>query len=112
MAIRDILDALVVRLLEKETLLKDEIDELFADVKLISPRPAWTGSPNRTPSDLPPVALSPANSLETATSVVSEVKPKAARKPRKKAVAPTPDAPIANVADTEPITDEVTPQGE
>ena len=109
---RDILDALVVRLLEKETLLKDEIDELFADVKLISPRPAWTGSPNRTPSDLPPVALSPANSLETATSVVSEVKPKAARKPRKKAVAPTPDAPIANVADTEPITDEVTPQGE
>ena len=109
---RDILDALVVRLLEKETLLKDEIDELFADVKLISPRPAWTGSPNRTPSDLPTVALSPANSLETATSVVSEVKPKAARKPRKKAVAPTPDAPIANVADTEPITDEVTPQGE
>ncbi len=109
---RDILDALVVRLLEKETLLKDEIDELFADVKLISPRPAWTGSPNRTPSDLPPVALSPANSLETATSVVSEVKPKAARKPRKKAVAPTPDAPIANVADTEPTTDEATPQGE
>ncbi len=109
---RDILDALVVRLLEKETLLKDEIDELFADVKLISPRPAWTGSPNRTPSDLPPVALSPANSLETATSVVSEVKPKAARKPRKKAVAPTPDAPIANVADTEPTTDEVTPTGE
>ena len=109
---RDILDALVVRLLEKETLLKDEIDELFADVKLISPRPAWTGSPNRTPSDLPPVALSPANSLETATSVVSEVKPKAARKPRKKAVAPTPDLPMENAVGSLPTVDEVTPQGE
>ena len=54
---RKILDTLVVELLEKETLLKDEISEIFAKVKKISPRPAWTGSDSRKPSNLPPVAI-------------------------------------------------------
>ncbi len=82
---RGILDALVVELLEKETLLKEDIDRIFQGVTMISPRPAWTGSPNRQPSDLPPVAMSPANSLQP-VEVVEATKP--VRKPRAKKVAP------------------------
>jgi cell division protease FtsH len=80
---RTVLDALVVELLEKETLLKEEIEKIFEPVKLVSKRPPWTGSPNRTPSDLPPVALSPAKSLQSANAEKVE-KPKVVRKPRKK----------------------------
>ncbi len=55
---RDILDALVLELLEKETLGKDEIAEIFAPIVKRPARPAWTGSARRTPSTRPPV-LSP-----------------------------------------------------
>lgn len=55
---REVLDALVVALLEKETLLKDEIAEIFARVKKVKPRPAWTGSSLRIPSNVPPVSIS------------------------------------------------------
>ncbi|MEI6867504.1 MAG: ATP-dependent zinc metalloprotease FtsH [Actinomycetes bacterium] len=85
---RSILDELVVVLLEKETLLKEEIEEIFKAVTMVQNRPAWTGSPNRTPSDLPPVALSPANSLQMQTAVEVE-KPKPIRKPRKKVAPPS-----------------------
>jgi len=80
---RDVLDRLVIALLEKETLLKDEIEVLFADVRDVAPRPAWTGSATREPSDLPPVELSPANSAP-----VEEAKPvRKKRAPRTKKVA-------------------------
>jgi len=52
---RAILDRLVLELLEKETLDKAQIAAVFADVRLRSPRPAWTGSSRRVPSDVPPV---------------------------------------------------------
>nr|WP_307844247.1 ATP-dependent zinc metalloprotease FtsH [Actinospica acidithermotolerans] len=52
---RAILDRLVLELLEKETLDKAQIANIFADVRLRSPRPAWTGSSRRVPSDVPPV---------------------------------------------------------
>ncbi|MFF3910954.1 ATP-dependent zinc metalloprotease FtsH [Streptomyces sp. NPDC001848] len=55
---RDVLDNLVLALLEKETLGKEEIAEIFAPVVKRPPRPAWTGSSRRTPSTRPPV-LSP-----------------------------------------------------
>ncbi|AEW95006.1 MULTISPECIES: ATP-dependent zinc metalloprotease FtsH [Streptomycetaceae] len=55
---RDVLDNLVLALLEKETLNKEEIAEIFKPVVKRPPRPAWTGSPRRTPSTRPPV-LSP-----------------------------------------------------
>lgn len=61
---RKILDELVVVLLEKETILKDEIEEVFKEVKPVKPRPAWTGSNSRKPSNLPPVAI-PAISEDT-----------------------------------------------
>lgn len=55
---RDVLDALVLQLLEKETLNKEQIAEVFAPIVKRPPRPAWTGSSRRTPSTRPPV-LSP-----------------------------------------------------
>ncbi|MEU7564449.1 ATP-dependent zinc metalloprotease FtsH [Streptomyces fradiae] len=55
---RDVLDNLVLQLLEKETLNKEEIAEIFAPIVKRPPRPAWTGSSRRTPSTRPPV-LSP-----------------------------------------------------
>jgi cell division protease FtsH len=55
---RDILDNLVLELLEKETLNKEQIAEIFKDVVQRPERPAWTGSSRRTPSTRPPV-LSP-----------------------------------------------------
>ncbi|MCW2872631.1 ATP-dependent zinc metalloprotease FtsH [Actinacidiphila oryziradicis] len=55
---RDILDNLVLSLLEKETLNKEQIAEVFKHIVKRPPRPAWTGSSRRTPSTRPPV-LSP-----------------------------------------------------
>ncbi|MEU6852416.1 ATP-dependent zinc metalloprotease FtsH [Actinacidiphila alni] len=55
---RDVLDNLVLNLLEKETLNKEQIAEIFAPIVKRPPRPAWTGSARRTPSTRPPV-LSP-----------------------------------------------------
>jgi len=78
---RTILDELVVELLEKETLLKDEIERIFAKVKPVAPRPAWTGSATRSPSTQPPVALSPAK----AQTPVVEAEPAVAKKRAKKA---------------------------
>jgi cell division protease FtsH len=46
---------LVIELLEKETLNKDEIAAIFKKVKLVTKRPAWTGSATRIPSEQPPV---------------------------------------------------------
>jgi cell division protease FtsH len=54
---RDVLDALVLALLDKETLDKDEVAEIFTALRLRPPRPAWTGSPTRVPSDVPPVEI-------------------------------------------------------
>jgi cell division protease FtsH len=52
---RHVLDALVRQLLEKETLDKAEIAEVFVPLIRRPIRPAWTGSPTREPSDIPPV---------------------------------------------------------
>jgi cell division protease FtsH len=46
---------MVIQLLEKETLNKDEIADIFKKVKLVTKRPAWTGSATRIPSEQPPV---------------------------------------------------------
>ena len=52
---RDVLDALVLELLEKETLDRDEVARIFQPLKRRPERPAWTGSVRRTPSERPPV---------------------------------------------------------
>jgi cell division protease FtsH len=52
---RSILDEMVLQLLDKETLNKDEISQIFAKVRAWPRRPAWTGSATRIPSEQPPV---------------------------------------------------------
>lgn len=52
---RDVLDALVIELLEKETLNKAQIEEIFTALQLREPRPAWTGSARRQPDERGPV---------------------------------------------------------
>ena len=52
---RDVLDALVLALLEKETLNKEQVADVFGPLHLRPKRPAWTGSDRRAPSDRPPV---------------------------------------------------------
>ncbi len=51
------LDAMVLQLLEKETLNKEEIALIFAKVNSWPRRPSWTGSSTRIPSLQPPVAV-------------------------------------------------------
>jgi cell division protease FtsH len=92
---RDVLDNLVLALLEKETLGKAEIAEVFATIVKRPPRPAWTGSSRRTPSTRPPV-LSPkelaltngangsAPAISTAKSTVVESAPLAEPMPEER----------------------------
>ena len=54
---RTILDEMVIKLLEIETLNKEEIAQIFAKVRSWPSRPAWTGSETRTPSATPPVDI-------------------------------------------------------
>src|SRR5450756_2416930 len=52
---RDVLDALVLRLLDKETVARKEVVELFATVQKRPTRGSYTGYGKRLPSDKPPV---------------------------------------------------------
>ena len=54
---RDVLDALVLALLDRETLDKAEVAEIFVPLRRRPERPAWTGSPNRNPSSIPPIEI-------------------------------------------------------
>lgn len=54
---RDVLDALVLALLDRETLDKAEVAAIFEALRKRPERPAWTGSPTRVPSDIPPVEI-------------------------------------------------------
>ena len=56
---REVLDALVRALFEKETLNRAEVAEVFQPLKLWPKRPAWTGSEHRVPSPIPPVTPPP-----------------------------------------------------
>src|SRR5215468_5219379 len=52
---RDVLDALVLRLLDKETVARKEVLEIFAPVQKRPARGTYTGYGKRLPSDRPPV---------------------------------------------------------
>ncbi|MCH1866145.1 ATP-dependent zinc metalloprotease FtsH [Nocardioides sp. CFH 31398] len=54
---RDVLDALVLALLDKETLDKAQVAAVFEPLRRVEERPAWTGSPQRRPSEIPPVEI-------------------------------------------------------
>jgi len=52
---RDLLDQLVLALLEKETLDKAEVAEIFGTIRRRPSRPAWVGASDRVPPNRPPV---------------------------------------------------------
>ncbi|HEY5249554.1 MAG TPA: ATP-dependent zinc metalloprotease FtsH [Dermatophilaceae bacterium] len=52
---REVLDNLVLELLEKETLAKGQLTDIFASVVKRPPRPVWLSSERRHVSDRPPV---------------------------------------------------------
>jgi cell division protease FtsH len=54
---RDVLDNLVLELMDKETLDKEQVATIFEPLRRRPPRPAWTGSPDRNPSEIPPVEI-------------------------------------------------------
>lgn len=63
---RDVLDALSLALLEKETLLENDLAEIFAHVRKRPERDHWYSKSNREPSSLPPVkVVKPATDEET-----------------------------------------------
>lgn len=84
---REALDAIVVALMERETLDKSEIEEIFRVLKLREPRGAWTGSARRAPDlrgpiEVPALERAPVPSAGSEESsvevVVSESQPPAA----------------------------------
>jgi cell division protease FtsH len=79
---RATLDAMVLELLEKETLNKEEIAVIFKKVNSWPRRQPWTGSATRIPSQQPPVDV-PARA---AVEPVAEKKPSRVRKTAKKDV--------------------------
>jgi cell division protease FtsH len=74
---RDILDALVVELLEKETLDKADIARIFEPLRRRPERPAWTGSSRRAPSERGPVStpkeIATANGSAPSDDVAAEL---------------------------------------
>jgi cell division protease FtsH len=54
---RDVLDSLVLALLDRETLDKEEVARIFEPLRRRPDRPAWTGSPDRNPSAIPPIEV-------------------------------------------------------
>ncbi|MGH1978585.1 ATP-dependent zinc metalloprotease FtsH [Rothia sp. L_38] len=61
---RDVLDALSLALLEKETLLENDLAEIFAGVRKRPERDHWYSKSNREPSTLPPVKVAKAEADE------------------------------------------------
>jgi cell division protease FtsH len=59
---RDVLDQLVLELVEKETLAKEDLERILAPVRKRPSHNAFNGFGKRTPSDKPPVEI-PASSL-------------------------------------------------
>lgn len=75
---RDVLDALVLELLEKETLDRDQVAKIFEPLKRRANRPAWTGSARRSPSERPPVAVpAPAVTAEVTAEPATDDKAEA-----------------------------------
>ena len=69
---RDVLDDLVLKLLDKETVTKDEVAEIFARVQKRPSRGAWTGAGKRAPSSLPPV-MTPAELAQLGEADLDEL---------------------------------------
>ncbi|MFY9325686.1 MAG: ATP-dependent zinc metalloprotease FtsH [Candidatus Nanopelagicales bacterium] len=73
---RPVLDDLVLALLDRETLNKEEIAEIFTKLKKRAARPAWTGSTKRKPSTKPPVKIEENKKKPARVAKSRTVKPK------------------------------------
>jgi cell division protease FtsH len=69
---RAVLDNLVTQLLERETIDRNGLKDIFAAIVMRSDRPAWTGPDTRIPSRLPPVEV-PAHVSAAAEPPPSEI---------------------------------------
>jgi cell division protease FtsH len=56
---RDLLDAMVLELAEKETLTKEDLERILAPVRKRPPHNSFSGFGKRTPSDRPPIEIPP-----------------------------------------------------
>ena len=85
---RDILDALALELLEKETLDQNQLKEIFAEVRKLPARPQWLSSTKRPVSDRPPILMpekAPIDVGATDGAIDSEPALKPKRAPRRSA---------------------------
>ena len=73
-AYREVLDDLVLQLMDKETLSREEVLRIFAPVKTRPSRGSYTGYGKRLPSDRPPV-LTPKELALTAATDVKDLAP-------------------------------------
>jgi cell division protease FtsH len=70
---RDVLDALVLRLLDKETVARKEVLEIFATVQKRPTRGSYVGYGKRLPSDRPPVLSPKELALAASSSLAQDV---------------------------------------
>jgi cell division protease FtsH len=89
---RDVLDALVLELLEKETLNADQLAEIFKPIVKRPPRQVWLSSDQRAVSDRPPVQTPREVAVQNGQVVV----------PEDEAAAANPDRPPVEVVELPP----------
>jgi cell division protease FtsH len=75
---RDVLDDMVLQLMEKETLTREQVLEIFAPVTKRASRGTWRGNGKRRPSDRPPV-MTPAELALLGTNGDGSARRRAAR---------------------------------
>jgi cell division protease FtsH len=66
---REVLDDLVLNLIDKETLSREQVLQIFAPIKTRPSRGSYTGYGKRLPSDQPPVLTPKELALTAATDV-------------------------------------------
>ena len=88
---REVLDALVVELLEKESLNQAELAEIFAPITKRPPREVWLSSPDRPVSEVPPVQTSAERAADNGSPV-----------PQDEAAAASPEHPAGPIGQVPP----------
>jgi len=88
---REVLDALVLELAERETLNKEDLERIMAPVRKRPPHNTFSGFGKRTPSDRPPVVIPP-----TVRSGASNGSPNGARSGSPADQQPVPMAPVTS----------------
>ena len=69
---RDVLDALVLELLEKETLNQEQLAKIFEPITKRPPRQVWLSSEQRAVSDRPPVMTPAEKAAQNGHPIIPE----------------------------------------